>query len=139
MEFRLPLRVYIEDTDAGGIVFYVNYLKYMERARTEFMRKLGFGKAAVGNNGLMFVVSEARVKYRGSAELDDCLSVSATISTLGRAGMTFYQGVYRDGELLCDGDIRIACVDRVTRRPKAMPEAMRAALASHIEPVTLSK
>lgn len=130
MEFHLPLRVYIEDTDAGGIVFYVNYLKYMERARTEFMRTLGFGKAAVGNNGLMFVVSEAHVNYRRSAQLDDCLDVSARLSKLGRAGMTFYQEVYRGSELLCDGDIRIACVDSETRRPKAIPDAMRAALAA---------
>ena len=76
-EFSLPLRVYIEDTDAGGIVYYVNYLKYFERARTEFMRELGYGKPAFPLEGLMFVVSEAQIKYRSPAHLDDQLVATA--------------------------------------------------------------
>ena len=80
-EFSIKLRVYIEDTDAGGIVYYVNYLKFMERARTEFMRAQGFGKDFIFNHDLMFVVREVALKYRGPARLDDELQATARIAS----------------------------------------------------------
>ena len=127
-EFSLPLRVYIEDTDAGGIVYYVNYLKYMERARTEFMRSLGFGKDYIFNHDLMFVVRDVAVKYVGPAQLDDELLATARITRLGGASMTLAQTVRRGGEILAEGNISIACVNRGGVKPRRMPDEMRARL-----------
>ena len=122
--FSIPLRVYIEDTDAGGIVYYVNYLKYMERSRTEFLRSLGYDKPAILDGGLLLVVHAAQINYRRSARLDDQLYVSAQIEKLARTYVEFKQQVLRDGELLCEGVIRIACVDAATMKPNAIPADM---------------
>lgn len=123
-EFSIPLRVYIEDTDAGGIVYYVNYLKFMERARTEFMRHLGYGKTAIFDTDAMFVVMFSNVQYLGSAVLDDELQVTALPLKVGRASIVFEQSVKRGTDLLCKGEIKIACVDRQHRGPVPMPDAM---------------
>lgn len=127
-EFSIPLRVYIEDTDAGGIVYYVNYQKFMERARTEFMRSLGYGKTAIFDDDAMFVVSSSQVQYLGSAVLDDELSVSAKPVKVGRVAIVFEQLVKRADKLLCRGEIKIACVNRRSGAPQAMPESMYQAL-----------
>lgn len=124
VEFHWPLRVYIEDTDAGGIVFYVNYLKYMERARTEFMRAHGFDKAAVFSVDLMFVVRKVEVDYRRPARLDDELIATARIIEQRSAQLTFEQRILRDDEELCGGRVNIACVDRNTLRPARIPETL---------------
>ena len=124
MSFAISLRIYIEDTDAGEIVYYVNYLKFMERARTEFMRALGYGKTAIFSDDKMFVVHSANVKYLGAARLDDELLVTARPMKVARSNIVFEQSVFRGGELLCRGEIRIACVDRVGNRPCAMPDEM---------------
>lgn len=124
MSFTQIVRVYIEDTDAGGIVYYVNYLKFMERARTEFMRALGYGKTAIFSDDKMFVVHSANVKYLGAARLDDELEVTARPLKVARSNIVFEQSVLRGGELLCQGEIRIACVDRESNRPCAMPDTM---------------
>ncbi len=123
-EFSIALRVYIEDTDAGGIVYYVNYLKFMERARTEFMRSLGYGKTAIFDADSMFVVSSSNVRYLGSAVLDDELAVTAKPVKVGRASIVFEQLVKRAGKILCEGEIKIACVGRQSSVPQAMPEVM---------------
>lgn len=123
-EFRHPIRVYIEDTDAGGIVYYVNYLKFMERARTELMRSLGYGKDYIFNHDLMFVVRDVAVHYRGPARLDDELVATAAIAKLGGASMVMRQQVLRGGEVLAEGDITIACVDRSGVKPRRMPKGM---------------
>jgi tol-pal system-associated acyl-CoA thioesterase len=123
-EFSLPLRVYIEDTDAGGIVYYVNYLKFMERARTEFMRSLGFGKTALFDDHAMFVVTASNIQYYSSAKLDDELEVTATPVKVGRASIVFDQQVKRADKILCKAEVKIACVDRQTGSPQAMPESM---------------
>ena len=123
-EFSLPLRVYIEDTDAGGIVYYVNYLKFMERARTEFMRSLGFGKNFIFNEELMFVVRKVAVDYHLPARLDDALTATATIAKLGGASMIMHQQVLRGDEVLAAGDVTIACVDQNTLKPKRIPAVM---------------
>jgi len=124
-EFSLPIRVYIEDTDAGGIVYYVNYLKYLERARTELMRTFGLGRAAVSDAGWNFVVSDVSLSYKEPARLDDQLQATAVISAVGGATINFHQTVRRDDSVLVAGDIQIACVDRGTGRPTRLDAALR--------------
>ena len=124
-EFSLPIRVYIEDTDAGGIVYYVNYLKYLERARTELMRTFGLERAAVADAGWNFVVSDVSLSYKEPARLDDQLHATAVISAVGGATINFHQKVRRAGAVLVAGDIQIACVDRGTGRPTRLDAALR--------------
>ena len=123
-EFSLDLRVYIEDTDAGGIVYYVNYLKFMERARTEFMRRLGFGKNYIFNRDLMFVVRDVKVQYLRPATLDDELVATAAIRELRGASMVMHQRVERGDQVLAQGEVTIACVDRAGVKPRRMPADM---------------
>jgi tol-pal system-associated acyl-CoA thioesterase len=125
----LDLRVYIEDTDAGGIVYYVNYLKYFERARTELMRAIGFARAAMPEAGCQFVVHSMQVEYLRPARLDDALVAEAGIAAVGRASIDFVQRVLRGAEELCRGRVRIACVDPDTLRPRALPATLRKYLA----------
>ncbi|MEX2962562.1 YbgC/FadM family acyl-CoA thioesterase [Microbulbifer sp. TYP-18] len=122
------MRVYIEDTDAGGIVYYVNYLKYMERARTELVRSLGYDKPAMPREGLLLVVHSAQIQYRRSARLDDTLRATAAIGKLGRAGITFEQKIWRDGEIICQGVVKVACVAENNRKPCALPASIYSAL-----------
>ena len=124
-EFSLPIRVYIEDTDAGGIVYYVNYLKYLERARTELMRTFGLERAAVADAGWNFVVSDVSLSYKEPARLDDQLHATAVISAVGGATINFHQKVRRADSVLVSGDIQIACVDRGTGRPTRLDAALR--------------
>ena len=123
-EFSLGLRVYIEDTDAGGIVYYVNYLKFMERARTEFMRSLGYGKDYIFNQQLMFVVRDVAVTYLLPAQLDDELQATARIVELRGACIGFEQTVQRGDEVLVQGQLTIACVDSALRKPRRLPGEM---------------
>lgn len=123
-EFSIKLRVYIEDTDAGGIVYYVNYLKFMERARTEFMRSLGFGKDYIFNHDLMFVVRDVAVRYQAPARLDDELEACVTLTAMRGASLVMRQAVRRGGELLAAADITVACVDRAGVRPRRLPKDM---------------
>lgn len=131
--FRIPVRVYIEDTDAGGIVYYVNYLKYMERARTELMRHLGFAKPAVLDEGMLLVVHSLTTGYRKPARLDDSLEVSAEVLKLARTNLVFQQQVTRAGELLCEAEIKVACVCQQTMKPVAIPDTMRGAISAWAE------
>ena len=124
-EFSLPIRVYIEDTDAGGIVYYVNYLKYLERARTELMRTFGLERAAVSDAGWNFVVSDVSLSYKEPARLDDQLRATAVILAVGGATVNFHQTVRRDDSVLVAGDIQIACVDRATGRPTRLDADLR--------------
>ena len=134
ISFSIPIRVYIEDTDAGGIVYYVNYLKFMERSRTEFFRTLGYHKPAILDEGLLLVVHAAQIEYHRSARLDDELHVSTTVTKLARTYVEFKQHVVRNQELLCVGNIRIACVNHCTMKPHAMPADMHQQLSPFIEP-----
>ena len=129
-EFSHKLRVYIEDTDAGGIVYYVNYLKYMERARTEFMRSLGIGKNAIFNFDRMFVVRDLAVTYMLPARLDEELEATATLLHLRGAGMVFQQSVRRAEEVLAQGKVTIACVGRTNMKPARLPPEMVAQLSA---------
>ncbi len=123
-EFSYTLRVYIEDTDAGGIVYYVNYLKFMERARTEFMRSLGYGTDYIFSSDLMFVVRDVMVTYHMPSRLDDELQVTAKILHVRGAVMAFHQSVRRGDELLAQGEVTVACVDRANVRPRRLPLEM---------------
>lgn len=125
--FSIPVRVYIEDTDAGGIVYYVNYLKFMERARTEMMRNLGYRHYTLAEENFQFVVRACEVRYHKPALIDDALRVSAEITRLGRAGMDFQQAVWRDDECLCRAIIKIACVRADTLVPVAIPQPLHQA------------
>lgn len=133
MTFQFPIRIYWEDTDAGGIVFYANYLKFMERARTEWLRSLGIGQQALRErSGGMFVVSETQLKYHRPARLDDELLVTAELRQTGAASATIAQRVLSRGAptvLLCEGTIRIGWVDAATLRPARIPADVAGTLA----------
>ena len=132
----IDLHIYMEDTDAGGIVYYVNYLKFMERARTDMFRALGVDRPAVFSEELMFVVHDIQAKYHRAAELGDQIQVSATIEKLGKASVYFAQQVNKIepsaelGELLCESRIKIACVTRDTRKPVPMPADLFALISA---------
>jgi acyl-CoA thioester hydrolase len=133
-EFQWPIRVYWEDTDAGGIVFYANYLKFFERARTEWLRALGIGQQALRDTtGGMFVVTATQLKYHQPARLDDELFVTAGLMESGRASLTIAQRALKinsnsDHTLLCDGNIRIGWVDAMTLKPQRIPQVVLEAL-----------
>jgi acyl-CoA thioester hydrolase len=127
--FRWPVRVYWEDTDAGGIVFYANYLKFFERARTEWLRSLGVAQSGLKDErGGMFVVSETSVRYLAPARLDDELIVTAQLEASGRASLIIVQQAQRGDTLLAVGTIRIGWVDAATLRPGRIPDAILAVL-----------
>lgn len=128
--FSLPVRVYIEDTDAAGIVYYVNYLKFMERARTEYLRNIGFGHYLLTEDYL-FVVRKADIRYRQAAKMDDLLTVSAQVVKQGKASLQFKQTVERDGELLSEATIEIACVD-LQLKPCVLPKRLTDLLATSL-------
>ena len=123
--FRHPLRVYWEDTDAGGVVFYANYLKFFERARTEWLRTLGFNQQQMlRDDGVMFVVADTAVRYLRAARLDDLIEVTVCVAEAARASMRLQQQAWRDGELLAEGSIRIGCVAAARFRPCRIPAAI---------------
>ena len=126
-DHRLPVRVYYEDTDLAGIVYYANYLKFMERARTEWLRSLGYEQdRLMERDGIIFAVRSVALEYHLPARFNDALEVSASLSQKGRASLTFRQEVRRSGDaqLLCSGEIRIACLDRQSLRPTPIPKAL---------------
>ncbi|HZT55778.1 MAG TPA: tol-pal system-associated acyl-CoA thioesterase [Burkholderiaceae bacterium] len=128
--FRFQLRVYWEDTDAGGVVFYANYLKFFERARTEWLRSLGHQQEQMrAETGVVFIVTDTTVRYVRPARLDDLIHVTVDVQHAGRAQMTIAQQAWRQpaqGEqtLLAEGTIRIGCVDAETFRPQRIPNAI---------------
>lgn len=125
--FIWPVRVYYEDTDSGGVVYYANYLKFMERARTEWLRSLGFEQdQLLAREGIIFAVRAVNVGYHQPARFNDALEVSASLASKGHASLTFHQEVRRaeDGCLLCSGEFKIACVDMKSMRATALPKAL---------------
>ncbi|MBK9237488.1 MAG: tol-pal system-associated acyl-CoA thioesterase [Rhodoferax sp.] len=128
-QFRWPVRVYWEDTDAGGIVFYANYLKFFERARTEWLRALGVAQQALREQtGGIFVVSQTDVRYHRPARLDDQLFVTVCLVETGRASLTIRQQVllHTDAQdtVLCEGIIRVGWVDAITFKPTRFPSIL---------------
>ncbi len=129
--FSLPIRVYIEDTDAGGIVYYVNYLKYMERARSEWLRQLGFEQQALREQNLLFVVHSLEARYHRPARLDQLLDVTAEVVETGRASLLFSQQVLdQTGQSMASGQIRVAAVAADSGKLRPFPEPLRRALVS---------
>ncbi|MCW8194673.1 tol-pal system-associated acyl-CoA thioesterase [Proteobacteria bacterium 005FR1] len=129
-EFSLSVKVYIEDTDAGGIVYHANYLKFMERSRTEFITRLGYDKPATLENGLLLVVHSMRIDFQRAAVLGDELSVSTEVRKIARSYVEFEQIVSRSGDSLCRADVKVACVNRDGMKPTAIPVGLREALQS---------
>lgn len=124
--FDWPVRVYYEDTDAGGIVFYANYLRFFERARTEYLRSLGAAQQTLKQEtGLMFVVKLCQLDYVAPAVLDDEIVLRMQISQLGRASMTFAQTAWRGAQLLVSAEVKVVCVQSQTMKPVAIPDFIR--------------
>jgi len=123
--FTHALRVYYEDTDAGGVVYYANYLRWFERARTEAIRSLGFGQAELARtHGILFVVAEAHVRYRRPARLDDELLIETSLGPRGGSFVTFLQRARRGADVLCEGECKVACVDAASLRPVRIPSVL---------------
>ena len=133
-EFSWPVRVYYEDTDSGGVVYYANYLKFMERARSELLRDIGFEQDELQQElGIIFAVHSANIQYKKPARFNDELNVVTSLTTLGKASIDFKQSVYLQashhdnapvGGLLCDADIKIACLNSEKFSPQIIPASI---------------
>jgi acyl-CoA thioester hydrolase len=134
-QFVLPVRVYYEDTDAAGVVYYANYFKFCERARTEWLRTIGFNNSALlDERGLVFVVRAVKGEYLAPALLDDALQVVSTLDKLGGASLIFGQRVMRGEELLFDAQVVIACIDIRAKRASPIPADVKHQLQQLIAP-----
>lgn len=123
--FVLPVRVYYEDTDAGGVVYYANYLKFFERARTEFLRSCGFEQDELREQeGVLFAVRSVQVDYLRPARFNDFLTVTAMVTSVKRVRLDFEQAVEKGGEVLCLSQVKIACLDSITFKPRPIPEKL---------------
>ena len=132
-EFSWPVRVYYEDTDSGGVVYYANYLKFMERARTEFLRSIGYEQDQLQQElGIIFAVHSANIRYKKPARFNDELNVITSIASLGKASINFRQSIYLESShhpgtspgLLSDADIKIACLDAEKFGPQIIPASI---------------
>ncbi len=131
---KLAVRVYYEDTDAGGVVFFANYLKFMERGRTEWLRALGVSQQSLAlKERRSFVVSRLDMQYKSPARLDDLLEITSQVTRLGRASLHFTQFVNRNGELLGSGNIEIGCIDVDSLKPAAIPPDLYRHLKASIQ------
>jgi acyl-CoA thioester hydrolase len=130
-EFRFPVRVYYEDTDAGGVVYYANYLKFMERARTEWLRGLGFEQDELrASAGVLFAVARVEIDYLRPARFNDALTVVVRVARFGRANIEFEQRVEGDdAEILARGRVKVVCLDAERFRPRSMPEGLKERLS----------
>ncbi|THF62889.1 tol-pal system-associated acyl-CoA thioesterase [Pseudothauera nasutitermitis] len=132
-DFPWALRVYYEDTDAAGMVYYANYLRFCERARTEWLRAAGFSQQRMAaEQGLAFVVRSFQAEYRRPAVLDDSLLVLTRIERLGRASIEFAQRIVRGDELLFEASVSVACIGTTHHKPTALPAEVRAQLSAHV-------
>jgi acyl-CoA thioester hydrolase len=124
--FVLPVRVYYQDTDAGGVVYHASYVNFMERARTEWLRTFGYtGLGMMQEFGMLFVVRSLKVEYFKPALLDDMLHVSASIRDVGRSRMTIHQEVRRQDDLLAEGEVHLVCVTKDAFKPVAIPDVLK--------------
>lgn len=123
--FDWPVRVYYEDTDAAGVVYYANYLRFLERARTEWLRSLGWEQKKMRTElGMIFVVADVSARYRKPALLDDALTVRCSLGEVRKASLTFIQDVMRGDEVLVHAEVRCGCLNAETMRPAAMPQTL---------------
>lgn len=127
--FEMSVRVYYEDTDAGGVVYYANYLKFFERCRTEWLRHLGIEQLQYAEQARrLFVVKNVEIQYRKPARLDDLIDISSSITQLGKASITFHQTALRCGETLCESSIVVCSVNADTFRPAPFTPELRTLL-----------
>lgn len=129
--FDWPVRVYYEDTDAAGIVFYANYLRFMERGRTEWLRALGFEQDQLrAEQGIVFAVTAVDLKYLTPARFNDLLTVRSSLSHKGGASLAFEQDILRvaDQAVCCRGSVKVVCLDAATMRPRRLPDRLTAAI-----------
>lgn len=120
-KFNIKTRVYYEDTDAGGIVYHANYLKFMERARTEWVRNLGCSQQDLLEQSIGFVVIDMNIQFKKSAKLDDLIDVSCEVTQLKKASLVCCQEITKNGELLVSAQVKVACVNITTNKPLAIP------------------
>lgn len=129
--YSIPVRVYYEDTDAAGIVYHANYLKYMERCRSEWLHEIGCDVQRVSDRfGIVFSVRRATLDYLAPARLWDALTVTAAVAKLGKVTLDLEQSVLREGAVLCDGMLRLASLDSLTLKPKPMPARLSGLISS---------
>ena len=129
MLFQLPVRIYWEDTDAGGVVYHAHYLAFLERARSEWVRAIGYGQTQLRDtHGVLFAVRAMRLDFRKPARLDDALQVGVTLRQCRAASLLFTQCIDRDGERLLDAEVKVAALRASDFRPCAIPDALRAQL-----------
>jgi len=127
--FSLPVRVYFQDTDAGGVVYHANYLNFMERARTEWLRTHGYSNAGLMKEfGVVFVVRSMKLDYLRPALLDDLLDVTAQIKDIGRSRLTLLQTVRRGADVLTEAEVHLVCVSLASFKPASVPEVLRTQL-----------
>lgn len=127
--FRSQVRVYYEDTDAGGVVYYANYLKFFERARTDWLRELGVEQSGLADTeGQIFVVRNVEIRYRKPARLDDLIDITSRIVRVGPASIEFHQSAHRHGELLCESDILVGCIQASSFRPDPLTPSLKTLL-----------
>lgn len=122
-KFIWPVRVYYEDTDAGGVVYHANYLNFLERARTEMLRTQGIEQTELkAKSGVIFAVRSVKIDYLKPALFNDLLEVGTEISRVRKASLTFAQTISRAGVVLCQAEVYVACIDGEAMRPKAIPD-----------------
>lgn len=127
-QFIWPVRVYYEDTDAGGVVYYANYLRFMERARTEWLRALGFEQDVLREHGILFAVKHVNIDYHRPALFNQSLEVLSTITNMKRVSIIFQQRVMHELNCLTEANVKVVCLDKATFKPRAIPETMREGL-----------
>lgn len=124
--FNIPVRIYYEDTDAAGIVYYANYLRYFERCRTEWMRQIGHDQSALSEtHNIAFLVKSVAIQYHLPARLDDLLTIGLEVEKLGKAQVVFTQHARLDNEELVTGTVQIVCVDTRKMKSAPIPEFLR--------------
>jgi acyl-CoA thioester hydrolase len=121
-QFEWPIRVYYEDSDAGGIVYHSQYLNFMERARTEWLRSLGFEQTELtAQFGIIFVVRHIQIKFKKPARFNDAIVVRSRLASMGRSRMVFEQAIFRDGQLITEADVEVVCIEAVNYTPVTIP------------------
>jgi acyl-CoA thioester hydrolase len=129
--FSLPIRIYFEDTDSGGVVYHSNYLKFMERARTEWLRSIGINQSHLKHHEhIMFVVHRIDIQYKSPARFNDDLVVKSELINVGSSKIEFRQMIYRDAALLIDANVDIACIDSEKFKPVRIPSAVKQTMES---------
>jgi acyl-CoA thioester hydrolase len=131
--FNWPVRVYFEDTDAGGIVYHARYLYFLERARTEWLRDLGFNQSILKQQNVMFVVRDMNIKWQKPALLDDALNVCVSVTGVKKASIKMQQSISTKNEQKVQADVTIACIDAANKKPMAIPQAILELITSSIE------